>query len=117
MTTAPTPQELLDLALPENDSGASTVRGYLVALLTRLWQEDECFSGKRPFGNGSWQSDIYDAMAKAGIVAGDHDPDEDRTYIRYEATPMADELILAAIKSMGDVPVTEYSEAREPDPT
>lgn len=92
-----TPQQLLDLPLPENDSGASTVRGYLVALLATLWREDECFSGKRPFGNSSWQYDIYEAMTKAGIVDGQLDEDG---YVERLDVPAADELILAAIQSL-----------------
>lgn len=34
---------LLDLPLPENDAGAGTVRGYLLALLAGAWREEECF--------------------------------------------------------------------------
>lgn len=92
-----TPQQLLDLPLPENDSGASTVRGYLVALLAELWREEECFSGKRPFGNSSWQYDIYVPMISAGIVEGRLDEDG---YAEHVDVPAADELILAAIQSL-----------------
>lgn len=88
-----TPQELLDLPLPENDSGAGTVRGYLAALLAEVWREEEGFSGKRPFGSSSWQGDLYRPLAAAGII-GDPRDDRDR----------ADELILAAIASLGETP-------------
>jgi hypothetical protein len=43
MSTETTPQQLLDLPLPGNDAGASTVRGYLVALLTTLWRKEQGF--------------------------------------------------------------------------
>lgn len=101
-TTRMTPQQLLGLPLPENDSGADTVRGYLIALLTQVWQEGEGFSGKRPFGNSSWEYDLYDAMARAGIVEADPPDSEGYVSIRYEAKANADELILAAIKALGE---------------
>lgn len=92
-----TPQQLLDLSLPENDSGASTVRGYLVALLAELWREEDGFSGKRPFGNSGWPYDIYVPMVRAGIVEGQLDEDG---YAERVDVPAADELILAAIQSL-----------------
>ena len=92
--TAPTPAELLDMPLPQNDSGATTVRGYLKALLAELWREEEGFSGKRPFGNSGWQHDIYGPMAKAGLVAGDEEG------IDYHARGHADELVYAAIDAL-----------------
>lgn len=97
-----TPQELLGLPLPANDSGATTVRGYLLELLTGVWREEEGFSGKRPFGNSSWQYDIYIPMIAAGAVDG-ATLDEDGiagpwNEWRDSGRPKADELILAAIK-------------------
>ena len=89
---------LLALELGENDSGASTVRGYLVALLDQLWREDECFSGKRPFGNSGWQYDLYGPMVKAGIIRGKLDEDG---CIEEADVRRADELVLAAIASLG----------------
>jgi hypothetical protein len=96
--TEMTPQQLLDLPLPENDSGASTVRGYLIALLAGVWREAEGFSGKRPFGNSDWQYDIYVPMIKAGIVDGSFD--ESGYYVMHVDAPAADKLILAAIQSL-----------------
>ena len=98
-TTEPTPQQVLDLALPENDSGASTVRGYLVALLAELWREEEGFSGKRPFGNSSWQYDIYVPMVTAGMISGQLD---EHGYAEELDDRAADALILAAIKALGE---------------
>lgn len=66
---------VLGLPLDENDSGASTVRGYLVALLRALWHEGEGFSGKRPFGNSGWSSDLVAPLVRAGLVAGSFDED------------------------------------------
>lgn len=61
------------IPLPPNseaasESGASTVGGYLIALLRQLWQEEEGFSGKRPFGNSGWTWDLY---AVVGQFVGD----------------------------------------------
>jgi hypothetical protein len=97
-----TPQQLLDLPLPDNDSGASTVRGYLVALLTELWREEDQFSGKRPFGTSGWQHDLYVPMVKAGIIAGRLDEDGD---VEDVDTATADRLILAAIAALGSAEV------------
>jgi hypothetical protein len=93
-----TPQQLLDLPLPDNDSGASTVRGYLVALLSTLWREEDRFSGKRPFGNSGWQYDLYKPMILAGLVDGQIDEDG---YIERADVPTADKLLLAAIAALG----------------
>lgn len=93
--------ELLGLRLPRNDSGATTVRGYLVALLSHLWDEEQGFSGKRPFGNSSWQYDIYGPMIKAGFATGTMD--EDGYVDRFADTDRraADELIQTAISLLG----------------
>lgn len=98
-TTTMTPQQLLDLPLPNNDSGASTIRGYLAALAERVWEQNECFSGKRPFGNGGWQFDLYVPMIRAGLVEGVFDADGDLEDVDEDA---ADKLILAAIRAMGE---------------
>jgi len=55
-------QSILNCPLEENDSGADTVKGYLKALLSTLWDEGEGFSGKRPFGNSGWEYDLTDAL-------------------------------------------------------
>lgn len=51
-----------------NDSGETTIRGYLKALLRQVWREGECFSGKRPFGDSGWQTDIYAALVSAEVL-------------------------------------------------
>lgn len=60
-----TPQEVLLLPMQKNDSGALTIGGYLQALLLRLWEEEESFGGKRPFGNSCWKRDLFQPIAKA----------------------------------------------------
>lgn len=66
---------ILDLPMEANDSGATTVRGYLKELLCTLFKEGECFSGKRPFGNSGWQYDLYRPIIKAGFAKGRIDED------------------------------------------
>lgn len=53
----------------DSDAGDDiTVRQYLHELLRTLWEEEESFSGKRPFGNSRWQHDLYGPLAKAGFI-------------------------------------------------
>jgi hypothetical protein len=97
--TKPTPQQVLDLPLPPNDSGASTVRGYLIALLRVVWRETEGFSGKRPFGNSGWQYDVYEPLVKAGWVEGAF---KEPGYLDICDTKTADALMDEAIQALGD---------------
>lgn len=62
--------EILALAMAENDANAETVRDYLKALLFRLWEAGEGFSGKRPFGNSGWEHELEVALVKGGAVGG-----------------------------------------------
>lgn len=62
--------ETLDCPMGENDAGASTIREYLQELLITLLAEEECFSGKRPFGNSGWLGDLAEPLVKAGLVKG-----------------------------------------------
>lgn len=84
---------ILDLPMEENDSGADTVRGYFKALLRELIQEEEGFSGKRPFGNSGWQYELYRPLVKAGAVAGDDEGEA-------QDTDAADALIQSAVDAL-----------------
>lgn len=88
---------ILDLKLKPNDAKAKTIREYLKALLIALWEKDEGFSGKRPFGNSGWKYDVYPALIKAGLVTGKLD---NEGYIESCDDEAADKLILKAIKSL-----------------
>lgn len=96
-----TPQQILDLPLRENDAGAATVREYLVRLLGAVWEEGEGFSGKRPFGNSSWEYDLYTALATAGFVVVELD--EDGYIDRFDNSERrkADAMIAGAIDALG----------------
>ena len=51
------------------------VRMYLCSLLTTLWDEQEGFSGKRPFGNSGWEYDLYEPLIRDGFIEGELDED------------------------------------------
>ena len=53
----------------DSDAGDDlTVRQYLHELMRLLWDEQDGFSGKRPFGNSGWEHDLYTPLAKAGFI-------------------------------------------------
>jgi hypothetical protein len=83
--------ESLDLGYP------LSLRQYLKELLKTLWQEGEEFSGKRPFGNRDWQYEIYEALARKGLIAGQLDKDGFLTESNKQA---ADELVLKLIEAL-----------------
>jgi hypothetical protein len=88
---------ILDTPMRENDAHAATVRGYLRSLLLKLWDEQESFDGKRPFGNSSWEYDLYAALVQAGHVKGTIDADGDITSLEADQRELADRLIYHAI--------------------
>ena len=75
-----------------------SIEDYLKELLTLVWQEKECFSGKRPFGNSGWEYDIEEVLVKNKIVKGNFDGDG---YIGDANTEEVDKIILQIIKQMG----------------
>lgn len=75
MTRKYTPQEILALPMPENDANAATIGQYFTSLLHTLFIETEGFSGKRPFGNSGWETDVDKALIKADAVWGKLDED------------------------------------------
>lgn len=60
----------------DSDAGKNiTIRDYLYTLLYKVWDEQEGFNGKRPFGNSSWSYDMYVPLIKAGYIKGTLDED------------------------------------------
>lgn len=96
-----TPQEVLDCPMEGNDAGASTIREYVVALARGVWDEGEGFSGKRPFGNSSWEYEVYEALGKAGLIACSFD---DHGYLDDFDRPAAHALVAAAIDALAISP-------------
>ena len=91
--------EILNLPMNENDAGAGTIKDYLKALLSRIWEEGEGFSGKRPFGNSGWEFDLYFALVKGKACKGTIEVDEDG-YEELGNFDHADTLIFEAIESL-----------------
>lgn len=52
----------------ENYAEASTVLDYLLRLLEQVRVQGEGFSGKRPFGNSSWEYGLYRVTADKLIL-------------------------------------------------
>lgn len=91
-----------DVIIEECDLGKNiTVREYMIELLSVLWEEEEGFSGKRPFGNSGWQAEVYIALIQAGVIEGNVDIYdgyvEDYTVKNIKKT---DKLIIEYIKSL-----------------
>lgn len=61
-----------------------TVKDYFRTLIIELWDEGECFSGKRPLGNSGWMTNVHDALLKVGIIEGKHIIEEDEDYWEYD---------------------------------
>jgi hypothetical protein len=96
---AMTGHQVLDVTMEPNDSDATTIRGYLCALAAAVWNEGEGFSGKRPFGNSGWDSDLYLALVKADLIEGVLDEDG---YLEDADWDQGRDLINEAIKALAD---------------
>lgn len=94
----PTPQQILNTPMGDNDAGASSIGGYLTALLAALWEEGECFGGKRPFGNSGWESDLFLPLVKTGYISGRID--EEYGYAEDEDEDAGRALIASAIQAL-----------------
>ncbi len=80
-----TGEDVLDLEMITNDAEAKTIRDYLKALVTRIWEEGEGFSGKRPFGNSGWEYELYGTLVTHGFRNDDWDVMNDAIYDAIEA--------------------------------
>ncbi|QHJ85797.1 MAG: hypothetical protein [Bacteriophage sp.] len=58
-----------------------TVKEYLKRLLYTLWEEEDGFSGKRPFGNSCWQRYVIYSLIEEGYISGTIEYDENG-YVR-----------------------------------
>ncbi len=94
----PTPQQILDCPLSDNDAQAGTVREYLTKLLALVWEDGETFNGKRPFGNSGWDGEIVIGLVRAGYVTGELDEDG---YLDTADWDAAQRLVAEAIQHLG----------------
>lgn len=90
-------KEILELKL-DGDFEGMTIKWYLKELLTTLWREGESFSGKRPFGDSSWEYDLYKPLIRAGIVEGTFD--EDGYIAEFNDETKANKIIFECIESL-----------------
>ena len=91
-------KEALEVRFDSDAGDNLTVRQYLHRLLKTLWTEQERFSGKRPFGNGGWDFDVYFALAKAGLVdLGEADEYGDYNDITRKQEELAHKYVLSLI--------------------
>lgn len=74
-----------------------TIRDYLKELLLSLWQEQEGFSGKRPFGNSGWTHVVYATLIKNSLINGTIDVDG---YIEEFDEKEATDFMLNLIRSL-----------------
>lgn len=66
-----TNKEILELKFESSDLGKEiSIKDFFKELLTTLFKEGECFSGKRPFGNSGWNYDLRVCLAKNGVIEG-----------------------------------------------
>lgn len=96
MTDAETPtgRQILDTPMQPNDADATTIRGYLIALLAAIWKGRD---SKRPFGSSGWDFDPIAALVRAGHITGTFDDDG---YLDEADSEKGRELIASAIQAL-----------------
>jgi hypothetical protein len=88
---------VLDLPMGPNDANAATIRDYMKALLRKIVRQGESFSGKRPFGNSGWESDLFIPLVAAGLVPGAFG---EGGYLDYCDEAAATVILLNAVKDL-----------------
>lgn len=86
---------ILRLPMQDNDAAAETVGEYLAALLAELLLEEEGFSGKRPFGNSGWFSELLIPLVQGGVIDGGVDEDG---YLDHADEDTATRLLIESLK-------------------
>jgi len=61
-------ENILDIEFVHYDLGKISIREFFCTLLMTVWEEEEGFSGKRAFGNSSWQYDVYQCLEDNNLV-------------------------------------------------
>lgn len=60
--------DVLSFPMKENSADAKTIGEYLYKLLYNVYNMGESFSGKRPFGDGGWEHELYSALEDGGFI-------------------------------------------------
>lgn len=76
--------------------GLCSIRQYLVELSRQCWIQEDCFNGKRPFGNSGWKIDIYIALAEGGFINGEFNGEEWTSFDEKAA----DKIIMKCFKKL-----------------
>ncbi|MEG1662568.1 MAG: hypothetical protein RR338_01135 [Clostridia bacterium] len=63
-----TNSEILELEVRSEDIGVVTIKQYFKQLLLTLFEDSECFSGERPFGNGGWEWEIRECLIENKVI-------------------------------------------------
>lgn len=89
-------REIANLMFYSNDlSRDVTIIDYLKELLATLWNEEDNFSGKRPFGNSGWQYDIYKVLIEKEHITGTLDEFGDVENVEiFEADKIITDIII-----------------------
>jgi hypothetical protein len=61
-------EEALECKLDCAGFGSITIRQYLHRLLADLWEQQESFNSKRPFGNSGWERDLLRPLCRDGFL-------------------------------------------------
>ena len=87
-------KEILELEFISIDLNRKiSIKEYLKELLKTLWKEGEGFSGKRPFGNSGWQSDIVYVLIKSNLIVGKINGNEVIPFDWKEVDALMEEII------------------------
>ena len=89
---------ILSAPMLPNDAGAKTFRDYFSRILLALWNEGESFSGKRPFGNSGWETELFRSLVAANLIEGKFDEDG---YLESCDRSAGRNLISLAMESLG----------------
>lgn len=98
-----TNKQILELKFESTDLGKEiSIKDFFKELLTTLFKEGECFSGKRPFGNSGWDWDLKICLVKNGVIDGHNeiDPDYPEDEDWYFDSEEADKKIFELIKEL-----------------
>lgn len=90
-------KDYINIPMQENDATANTIGEYLERLLLTLWDEEEGFSGKRPFGNSGWKYEVYTALIHAKVVNGKLDEYGDIEKVDYSAADIVVREIISEV--------------------
>lgn len=65
---------IMSLPMPHPESGDdSTIGENLRDIMRRVWEKEEGFSGKRPWGYSGWQLSFYEVLVKFDVIEGSFD--------------------------------------------